>query len=1345
MLSIENPPPDPSCSYQLTHERASASQEVDLPNSDLDPHTPLPNFSIRDYVFAARSKDIKKNWPFSLKNLQLCMKHGVKEFLPPLQASKASRKRCMVETRSVETGKADDHAVLDASDEPQLNGKLAESCLDISSCRSGDENDFPSTTTSVSHSEIESLTVNRLCSSQTETFRRTSAVFDASGNNKTENTSRPPSKKCKLIVKFGGNLDRSSTEDIASNSTTVSEIMTSKVCPVCKTFSSSSNTTLNAHIDQCLSVESTPQWTSDSKLTRHRIKPRKTRMMVDIYSTALPCTLEELDRRNGTNWATVSCLPTREVEKTGNAETIVETKKMRVSHAHPEDVGDVGPVYIDENGTKLRILSKFDDQPSASKAAEDIETRKPLKGDKGVKYISKKKKKCLAQKHYKFLKLASQSKNNFSQKSHGSQIVEEECQREAKRCEKEHMVSDQTKPSDFVTLRPWVCSKRRGLTKKTSQEGHQPMRCNWHLPKDLLVYNGQSFSEESPTERNGVQTSTNLSDENPTASAKNDRIEKSFREVRARKKIEQSLGKKRMGNLLTAARSSNNLRSSPVKQNSIQLGNCGTSVNDSRMMRPSNSISPSSLLSKRTFGASGGANGSDITCTPSIKSSRDANAVLSKRMKFSSLRKNLPSVSGRSSVTDSVPGKIKKLSALKKSQLRFMKKRNGEGMLRKSGVNKQYDLMRGNAKNQDEREEIAAESFEMSTVLKPRRGRGMPWVSQGEEALAVRTSKPSPHFYDHDVPLPADSSVGADDDFLQKVDCVDSARNQVRVYVEGVVVEPSSNISDEKYAACTINSIGSEFYELGDSLDVQRDSLRSAEDFSRLLCRTEAPRAPSENDYVNDQEMFSAVEVGNDILGQDSRTAAGLDSEAGHGHSFPEVDPIPIPGPPGSFLPSPRDMGSEDFQGNSSLTTSRVHSSLDQHDAVDGDSSDSPMSAASTISNSTADRSNFKYSEPSSSVGTYDKIRMYVEKGSLSFKNDQPCCCQRKERFSESVALNFQESQLLRRRKMASMTIPTGGKQMEFNANLKYANLDVRSEFAPPSSCPNPGSEKILLPVIKPLASTISFRDSPSSAGVKFLAPSDSGSASPSASNPVLRLMGKNLLVVNKDDDTSMPVGGVQPHIQNSPQTSQFLANFSEVSPGNIHNPLNHIGSQASVIFGQRSHKPVGMFHDQHMEYSFATPRDYHEFKGDYMSSQHIRFKNRLDPDITEKVIGAPDRRHQLADSSQNPVKEIIIIDDVPECETAVLSNVASKYNPNHMHSFSCYQSQDESPVIESPMLRNANYHTTPSKLGNTHPARWGCTSEGSGVVQQRSPFTAAASPPGHVRSTPLHYSPGFS
>ncbi|XP_048227530.1 uncharacterized protein LOC8267943 [Ricinus communis] len=1444
MLSIENPPPDPSCSCQFPKLITTSSDEpkVDLPNPPLDHHTPLPNFSIRDYVFTARSKDIKKNWPFSLKNLQLCLKHGVKDVLPPFQlldtAKNLSFKTCTVESCSLEKentsnfdkepSRQEKHVLLDSSDDPQLNNKLAESCVDISSCRSGEENDFPSTTTSVSQSEIEypstkteikSLPHNRQSSAPTETCRKATVAVEAAvpcGNKKTESNSRSVGKKCRLIVKFGGNSDRNSTEDIASNSTTISETMASKVCPVCKTFSSTSNTTLNAHIDQCLSVESTPKWTADSKLTRPRIKPRKTRLMVDIYCTARPCTLEELDRRNGTSWATVSSLPTQENDKTENNN---EGKKQRVSMNYPEDVGDVGPVYIDANGTKLRILSKLNDQSSVSKVGEDIGTRKLLKGDKGIKYISNKKKKRLAEKHQKCLKLAPQSKKIFSHKAHGSQISrdQEECPEEAKNSEKHHWMSKQSKPSDSGTLRPWVCSKRRGFTKKiASQEGHQPVRCNWHLPRDLLVDNGQSFLGNSLAERTHVEKLNYLS-ENPVSSSRNSvRTDKSIHKLQISNRREQSPGCKKVGNLLEA-RTSNNPESSspPMKQIPNQLGSCGTSVYNSCMLQPSKSTrNHASLLKKKTIDTHGDSiNASDISCIASSKSSRSAHAIVTKAMKFSSFRRNI-SVNSQPSGAESMPGKLKKWAALKKSQVRSMKKRD-EVLTWHSEVDQQYEIMHDDADNQVEREEMAEkDSLNRITVLQTRQATLC--FSHEEEALALRSSRSATHCYDDDMQVDADSSVRIGDDFLQTIDCLDSARKQAHVYAENIVVEPSSKTSDGRSTTSLVKPVDSEFYKLDNSLKVQSN-------YRGLFCGTEAPADPTEPDFVNDKEMFSADEVGNDMARQHAEMGVELDSEAEQRNSFAEVDPIPIPGPPGSFLPSPRDMGSEDFQGNSSLTTSRVHSSPDQHDVVDGDSSDSPMSAASTISNPSA---GFKYSEPSSSLGPYaaqDRIRstiataepsvqsagvipqatstdmertsfsgeylkldrIYIEKGSFAYKNDQPCCCQRKERFNQGVTLNYQESQLLRRRKMASMTGPASGKQMDFNSNLRLADMDVRPELAVPSNCPNSGSEKVVLPVTKPLASPIPFKDSPNT-GVRPLARNDSDSASPSASNPVLRLMGKNLMVVNKDEDAPVPLGGIQPHVQNNHHTPQF-ADFSRPFPGNIQNwechPLHPTGPQVPVIFGQNSHKvagqcfdgglsnsfrsqfdssvplhvrlPAGIFQDQHTDYGLATTSmDYHDYN---VPSRHNRLKNRLNSssmDNMEKVIATPDRHCQHSDSSVNPVKEIIIIDDIPESENIVISDGAKyaqgrresqiSYNLNRVHPYNCYQSQEHTPIGKSPMVHGASLHVTPIKPGNTCPIRWGCISEDSGVLQ-RSPFPAASSSPGHLRSPALHYSPGFS
>lgn len=371
----------------------------------------------------------------------------MKDVLPPFQSLDSVRNqppkiRCTVEDENrsspniaAPSGHVDhDHAVLDSSNNAELKEtKLAEACTDTTtiSCRSEGENDFPSTITSISQSEIEeSAPINRRSSSAIETdtsLEAASVEVKAAGPptvaNKTGRTTRPPpGKKCRLVVKHNNHSDRYSKEDIGSNCSTISETMNSKVCPVCKTFSSSSNTTLNAHIDQCLSGESTPKWTAEeSKVTtRHRIKPRKTKMMVDIYVTAQHCTLEDLDRRNGSSWATtISGFPTNQ-DKEKSDQIPAEVKRQRVSSVYPEpeDI-DVGAVYVDASGTKVRILSKFDDKPSppASKVVEHLQPIKPLKGGKGSKFLSAKKKK-----HHKYLKLPPQSRNLFSPKAHSSEV-----------------------------------------------------------------------------------------------------------------------------------------------------------------------------------------------------------------------------------------------------------------------------------------------------------------------------------------------------------------------------------------------------------------------------------------------------------------------------------------------------------------------------------------------------------------------------------------------------------------------------------------------------------------------------------------------------------------------------------------------------------------------------------------------------------------------------------------------------------------------------------------------------------------------------------------------------------
>ncbi|RZC63415.1 hypothetical protein C5167_025170 [Papaver somniferum] len=63
------------------------SSENDVPVPALPVNEPF--FSIRDYVLAARDKNISRNWPFPEKYLQTCMIHGVSKVLPPFDSHKS--------------------------------------------------------------------------------------------------------------------------------------------------------------------------------------------------------------------------------------------------------------------------------------------------------------------------------------------------------------------------------------------------------------------------------------------------------------------------------------------------------------------------------------------------------------------------------------------------------------------------------------------------------------------------------------------------------------------------------------------------------------------------------------------------------------------------------------------------------------------------------------------------------------------------------------------------------------------------------------------------------------------------------------------------------------------------------------------------------------------------------------------------------------------------------------------------------------------------------------------------------------------------------------------------------
>ncbi|KVI02392.1 uncharacterized protein LOC112500109 [Cynara cardunculus var. scolymus] len=447
MISIDDhPPPDPSSSdHQNHHQQKEVSHELKINNGEKAPASvsnidllkpkdsilddtknPLPNFSIRDYVFGSRCKDIASNWPFSQEILQLCLQYGVKNLLPPFQPldllisnPNQSGSRCAVENR------LPDEEILSSSE-----GKFS---------------------------------IEPQCHLEKDLAHTKSKKSHPASSEKTSNTTNQTAvKKYKFFMKLNSGVERVDQE-VTPNNFIVSETMlAAKVCPVCKTFSSSSNTTLNAHIDRCLSEESSMKWTTNPKIiVKHRIKPRKTRLMVDIYKTAPCCTVEELDRRNGTSWATNSNFPDQELE-------FQAEEKKKESRFVPEATGHDGTVYIDTNGTKVRILS----MPKVG-TIDDHEARKLQKGGKGSKITAeKKKKKAYRQKNRdKMFKLSPNSKKFCSLKPHHpvSEAIggQEEDVAIEERCDKPMKARENKQMEDLaITRPPLACSKRTHLTKK---------------------------------------------------------------------------------------------------------------------------------------------------------------------------------------------------------------------------------------------------------------------------------------------------------------------------------------------------------------------------------------------------------------------------------------------------------------------------------------------------------------------------------------------------------------------------------------------------------------------------------------------------------------------------------------------------------------------------------------------------------------------------------------------------------------------------------------------------------------------------------------------------------------
>lgn len=1427
MLSIENIPPDPSHISLLksssSDERPSSDNKlVDLSNSDLDDDN--NKFSIRDYVFRTRRKDIKTNWPFSQKNLQLCLKHGATNLLPPFQSVKGcavdnpSTDKDNIVTSAEKHVKLDDDPVSTSSSGGRCIPKLAVDYRNINSSGSDREEVLRSTITSRSCSEIDSVptTERSRCSGAEAVNLLEPLVRKPKGvvppmSNKSGSTVQPPGKKCRLIVKLGNVADRNVEEDTSTNSFMVSEAMASKVCPVCKTFTSSSNTTLNAHIDQCLSGESTVKWTANPKVIKHRIKPRKTRLMVDIYATAKCCTLEDLDRRNGTNWASNPSLSVRETE-------VPAVEKLeKPPPVNLECTANEGAVYIDANGTKLRILSKFnDEQLPSSKPVNDPLQKKMVDGDKRSKFIlTKKGKKNHIQKHHKLLKSASHSKRFcLSKQDHCPKIKSGQESTFSPRenvdkedCLNKHLRSpDQMISNGLGTIKQWACSKRTGLTRKISDKD------NHQLSGGDMSTGVQSDNDVLPRTDSFMKRSCLL--KSPRSSVclpeSSQRMGDMLLEPQDEHNEEPSLQKKVDFSLSRSPLPSNKKRSLVLQRcKGKHLKVDDHSVNNSSADRQKITVDHALPVKKMRVGRNTdlleNTDNSEINCGQSTHHpSFSSNARM-----LSSLRKNLSSVSEGPAC--GVKCNLKwKTASLKKSSMSCSSESEEAEVFQTEG---EKHCLRGNLSETNVQGSKSCDRVivKRSKVLSIRKNREGIVASNVEGTLGLKNSQSSAEIH-------SDNETGSI--LAGASDAMGSVKVNHRSLNEKIMDPAASEFSERGDFMSFSKSMDAGSDEMSGPARSHCDSQLFSQEYKGSFLGTKT--TPCAQDPILGVEgMLSAVETGKSMIDGNVDDITELGSNDGQGNYFLEVDPIPIPGPPGSFLPSPGRMSSEDLHGSSSLTSSRIQSSADHPEFVDQDSSGSPTSTASTVSNSTMARTGSRYSEnlydggrDSSEMlrchtGWEDKrssfsgstVDLQVEnsvtlcqtantgndkdgldkfnantlfpgKGTFRFTNDKPCCCVRKEGASQGFALNHEESQLLQRRTMAPSPFPASENQLSGDSLNRPNSIILKSNsfsFSDSSSGPETNATK----------SSMGHTQFGISADSEFKLPiRDSESFSPSASNPVLRLMGKDLMVINKDEDSPLKrsthsnsmndlANTRLPSVSSGSLRNEDLNSFRQVD---VHNRLvSHFPQSGGPV----KHFDVRLLNGFKSQDSYSRPQQLSPTspasfsckssgsglmgsfgRPDYLGGCNLHTVPN-GPNETcdmKKFVATPISHWQNATSVGNAVREIIVIDDSPENEansayttgtgkskspTGIQMQISSGYTSRFVDL--CENGPRGSPYSGSGVAQNANLPTQVNEI----PAKWNVNPEGCSLVHPSS-FSASSSPAGPFRSS-LYYSPGFS
>uniref|UniRef100_A0A1D1YVX0 Uncharacterized protein n=1 Tax=Anthurium amnicola TaxID=1678845 RepID=A0A1D1YVX0_9ARAE len=1410
MLSAANPPGPPcppkdpalNSTDEKAHspERASSSLEADL-EADLD-EAQGHQFSIRDYVFSSRSKDIRTNWPFPQQHLQLCLKHGVTDLLPPFEPPDLVRARFSEEcaeanhlvvssgvegTRTeVDLVGIDSTGLLDRISDgvrhdfsPLTHEPVLSSLLQLQNPLSENKSAVVRAVNSENeliHGEAESKVT-----SHDHTGSIPSSVSDYPGSvpetrsiseSSEEEVSRfplteniksvcePSVKKCRLIVKFGGAPDPEPirTEDTVSNFSSVSDPMSSKVCPVCKSFSSTSNTTLNAHIDQCLSAESSAKRVL-VKLSQHKVKLKKKRSMEEIYATALHCTLEDLDRRNGTNWA----LDLTSKAQNNDVSSTTDSKRPRISPLKATDDEREGAIYIDSNGTKLLILSKFNEAQSAP----DVDCSGPnkfRKEFKGQKISLLGKKKSFSQQYKKYWKTKVQKKRMSSFKHLKSKIPREgkchvDMHHEKEKISQASNAQEQMEVSKPGTLGQWICSKRSSLFKPLNSKFRQRRPRNpLTVTHDTSMEGDQSASCDHYAIGKHIQKFCKSSDEvlSPPKTRSTDVLSNPALATGNQEKHSASLPERNARSMGSKSFTSNGIK----LKLSRSLGNFASFEKSKSVEIHANVVGKSGKFRNSTK--------TPMDCYPQQhKAKRDSRRSLlmdGPQCPMETIKCN-----------EVVQGMVSK----KLRKRRFAEKAY------KEVVNVPLELVECSHDSPSAHDVDSASNNATSVMHQSNFSENIVMPETNDTVDPVLPSQNIMDSNQTDVDYHASeggeymncSQLGAECHHSEVIKF--DLKTAVSANMESVI-KCSSEKSAGTYCRKVVTSENNE---------------ATTCDRSGCYVSLEHPREPS---GANEATMVSRMQklrsnqgmhhsvISSDIISHDICQVGQMEASVKDDYCSElqtlehRADVASVHGS-SACLSRP---GNKVLEGcNSSLVTSDRNVNAHIHNMIaDGGS---PVSATSTLSHLSFEDLNSKDAEREASeepIVIQEKSRSYsrnlalladdsmgaertdLEKTIPKVKADasaqeleklwdgQPCCCSQREGISC-------KSKILRQSVMAGMMLPTRTKQIT-------SGLYIRCGMPSSGVYSHPISEVVGVPILDPPADSISPRASPD---FPQRVPSfnNCGSASSASyihpqttSSPILRLMGKNLMVMKREEMSE------QQHHQSAPCSLEDTLNAKYKSL--IGFPSTSFSNQDGIQYHPCQSMKASMLGGRHpsdIQAPLSLPAEPMDcFSGTLLQSG-LRMKTdsrgpqkrlKKKPNASglnnlEKVCPHERQKPNPVTRAPIPERELIVIDDSPEREAEPshgILNAASTLSPTFSGSdarrvrpLSCYQSQNLFPQRDIGQGLKPVFPISCPGI-NARSTMWGGNS-GSPYPLPPRPLVVPSPSAGQLTPT-LYYSPTF-